>query len=94
MDGRLDMFDIEIPTRFIALYPYLPEYKNTPEQAFGVREWDKGGNGSTRSWCRIKANGKGNDFFPRGRWLYWFDGALEIILQNTLTRNTTPGRKK
>lgn len=23
MDGRLDMFDIEIPTRFIALYPYL-----------------------------------------------------------------------
>ncbi|ENA2701211.1 hypothetical protein ABF088_001539 [Salmonella enterica] len=43
MDGRLDMFDVEIPTRFIALYPYLPKYKNTPEQAFGVTYWNEGG---------------------------------------------------
>ncbi|WP_164975111.1 hypothetical protein [Salmonella enterica] len=43
MDGRLDMFDVEIPTRFIALYPYLPEYDHAPEQAFGMTFWNEGG---------------------------------------------------
>ncbi len=62
MDGRLDMFDIEIPTRFIALYPYLPEYKNTPEQAFGVREWDKGGMAQPGVGVALKPMEKGMIF--------------------------------
>lgn len=43
MSDRLDMFDVEIPTRFIALYPYLPKYNTTPEQAYGVTYWHEGG---------------------------------------------------
>ncbi len=43
ISDRLDMFDVEIPTRFIALYPYLPKYNTNPEQAYGVTYWHEGG---------------------------------------------------